>query len=539
MSHWRLLDTGHRSAAENCTLDQVLLQARNKGERQSTIRFLQFRPPCCLIGFHQTVDQEIRLDYCQQRGIEVNRRITGGGAIYFSESCLGWEVIASKQEDNLPRRLEDLYAKICRGVIRGLRCLGLSADFRPRNDIEVNGRKIAGTGGTENDHALLFQGTLLMTFDAEEMVRSLRIPVKKLTPRSLAEFRNRVTSLEEELGDIPPVQLVKKKLAYGLAKELRIEPNKGKLSDFEQKLFWDLLPQFRSESWIFSVEHSQLLRKHLFGIHRARGGTIRVGLAIDPTRARIQQAIFTGDFFPRTKRTVFDLEARLKNVSYQEGALRRILKETIPEGEILGIDPADFEKAIQNALEKMNCMAYFGFDIDEANSLFLVNTTVAELVQNGIDTLLLPYCAKSLECGYRYSENCNFCGKCSVGVALELGKSLSMRTFTILNFEHLQEVLGRLQKENCCGYIGCCCEAFFLKHVEDFMQSKVPGILIDISSKTCYDLGEEVKAYLGKFERQTTLNIRVLSTLVSCLSQPHPWTKTSSLKLLRDNIQKI
>ena len=58
----------------------------------------------------------------------------------------------------------------------GLQRLGLRAYFRTRNDVEVSGRKISGTCGTELSGAILFQGTLLVDFDVDEMLRALRIP---------------------------------------------------------------------------------------------------------------------------------------------------------------------------------------------------------------------------------------------------------------------------------------------------------------------------------------------------------------------------
>ena len=45
-----------------------------------------------------------------------------------------------------------------------------------RNDIEIDGRKISGTGGTESGIAFMFQGTMLVDFDVETMLRALRIP---------------------------------------------------------------------------------------------------------------------------------------------------------------------------------------------------------------------------------------------------------------------------------------------------------------------------------------------------------------------------
>ncbi|NQU14375.1 MAG: lipoate--protein ligase, partial [Desulfobacteraceae bacterium] len=85
VQNWRLLDTGKRTAAENMCLDETILEARGKGVVPNTFRFLQFQPHCCLVGFHQSVEQEIREDYCTRKRIHINRRITGGGTIYFGE----------------------------------------------------------------------------------------------------------------------------------------------------------------------------------------------------------------------------------------------------------------------------------------------------------------------------------------------------------------------------------------------------------------------------------------------------------------------
>ena len=162
MRQWRLLDTGYRSAAENMALDEVILECRDGELVPDTIRFLQFDPPAVLVGYHQDVEQEIRLDYVKNHGIEVNRRLTGGGAIYFDRSSLGWEIVASKA--SVPRlNAEHLFRTMCEGAVNALRTLGIEADFRPKNDIEVNGRKISGTGGTERGGAFLFQGTLLVS----------------------------------------------------------------------------------------------------------------------------------------------------------------------------------------------------------------------------------------------------------------------------------------------------------------------------------------------------------------------------------------
>ena len=80
---WRLLDTGLCSGAENMAYDAALLQARAEGQSPNTVRFLQFSPPVALVGYHQSVAEEIREEYCRQAGIDINRRVTGGGRHLF------------------------------------------------------------------------------------------------------------------------------------------------------------------------------------------------------------------------------------------------------------------------------------------------------------------------------------------------------------------------------------------------------------------------------------------------------------------------
>ncbi|TET18695.1 MAG: lipoate--protein ligase, partial [Candidatus Cloacimonadota bacterium] len=86
---WRLLDTGIKSAAENIALDEAILEVHSKGLIPNTLRFLQYYPEAVLIGYHQSVENEVRIDYCREKGIEIGRRITGGGAIYFDSFQLG------------------------------------------------------------------------------------------------------------------------------------------------------------------------------------------------------------------------------------------------------------------------------------------------------------------------------------------------------------------------------------------------------------------------------------------------------------------
>ena len=516
MEQWTVLDTGVRSVAENIALDDVLFTCRNKDFIPNTIRFLQFSPAAVLVGFHQSVEQEIRVDYCRKHGIDVNRRITGGGAIYQDEPQLGWELIAFKNHPLIPERVEELYELLCECTVKGLKRLGVKAAFRPKNDIEVEGRKISGTGGTFEGRAFLFQGTLLTDFDVDTMLRSLRIPIEKLKDKELESVRERVTCLKWELDYLPKIETIKAALKEGFAEVFNVEIVERELTKREKTMLEDKIEHYRSDAWIYGIRRPIKHRQLLISVYKTPGGLIRTSLIVDIPNKHIQSALITGDFFAYPKRTIFDLESILKDSVMDraeiEDKITRFFRER--DIQIPGVTPTDFVKAIQKALEKIDYLE-LGIHLQDVNNVF----TVVESINNIIDTpvLLIPYCAKLPECEYRQQKGCSKCGKCTVSDAYELAEKKKMTPITILSFEDLIQTLNELKQKGVKAFVGSCCEAFYTKHLEDFQEAGLPGILIDIDSQTCYDLGREREAKNGKFESQTNLKIDLIQRVVNHL----------------------
>ena len=516
---WRLLDTGHRSAAENMALDDALLECRSNGSAPNTIRLLRFDPPAVLVGYHQDVEHEVRLDYVRKRGIEVNRRLTGGGAIYFDGSSLGWEIIASKSSTFFHER-ERLFRIMCDGPVHALRTLGVQAAFRPRNDIEVNGRKISGTGGTDRDNAFLFQGTLLVDFDVEEMVRALRIPIVKLKDKELRSAKERVTCIKWELGYRPSYAVIKKALKRGFEQAFKIKLVEEGLTSLEKKLLKENLLRFQSDEWIFLDRRPLNEAAVVHAVDKKPGGLVRVSLALDTRANLIKNILITGDFFVSPPRAIFDLEAALKFTRCDEESVRRIVHNFFADNGIHmpGITPDDLVGLILEALDKAS-YRFFGITLAETNDFYPVTKDAKSVLDDGCDFLLLPYCAKLPSCKFRKIECCEKCGGCSIGHAYELAEAVGLKVMTIQNFEHLIATLRMMKEGDAKGWIGCCCEAFYCKHRGEMEEVGVPGIIMDIENQTCYDLGKVEEAYRGDFETQTQLKMELLSKLLNRIDE--------------------
>ena len=513
METWRLLDTGSLTAAENMALDEVLLELKAEERIPPTLRFLQFSPPCVLVGHHQSVEEEVRLDYCRSKGIEVNRRLTGGGALYWGTQELGWEICISKNHPSIPPRLEDLYRKMGESAARGLRHLGVRAHFRPRNDVEVQGRKISGTGGTELSGAILFQGTVLVDFDVNVMLRALRIPTEKLQGKEIESVKERVTCLKWELGFTPTLSQLKASLLKGFGESFGVTFDQQPLTPEEQNLLKAKLPYFSSPDYIFKVRESLPRRKTLTSILNAPGGLIRVSMAVDTKTRMINQILITGDFFAYPKRLIFDLESLLKNSKATPSHVRELITSFFAEGkpQIPGVKEDHLIKAIEEAIQKIDLLPC-GFDAEGTHHLFPVLKPFREVRKP--DVLLLPYCAKEIECSYRNQKGCDECGRCSVGDAAQMARSFGMDVVTIQNYEDLEATLRQLKHSGVRSFVGSCCEPFYGKHRPDFERIGVPGILVDVERSTCYDLGQEKEASRGQFENQTHLNLPLLQKVL-------------------------
>uniref|UniRef100_A0A7C4XTK5 DUF116 domain-containing protein n=1 Tax=candidate division WOR-3 bacterium TaxID=2052148 RepID=A0A7C4XTK5_UNCW3 len=515
---WRLLDTGQLSASENIALDRVLLESRAKGWSPNTVRFLQFSPPAVLIGYHQSVEQEVRVDYCETHNIHINRRITGGGTVFFDESQLGWEIIADKSFFNLNIANPAFFERVSTPIVRALNRLGISARFRPRNDIEVRGKKISGTGGTEMDNTFLFQGTLLVDFDIDTMLRALRVPIEKLKRHEIEAFKDRVTCIKWELNYLPRLKDLKSVIKRSFEETFHIELNDGELLSEERELFNKILPDYSSFAWINKVKSPAVEQPMVWVSLYTPGGIIKAFFVINLRFHYIQSVVITGDFFVTPPEIIYNLEALLKGIPLDKELIEKRIKEFFSQHNhsMAGILSCDFISIIDRLFEKLD-LCRFNLQPPLSNHIFLVNGTFEQILSRRPRFLLLPYCAKSPECGYRYKKECAECNECTVGQAYHLSQRFNLEPITITSFEDLMQTLREFKRKDVNAYIGCCCEQFFVKHQDDFEASGISAILLDINSETCYDLGKASFAYRGEFESQTNLNLDLLKMVLNVL----------------------
>ncbi len=201
---WRYIEENDVSAHYGLATDEHLMSpyvADAKSEHQATLRLYNYTDYCALVGRFQNIHAELDLDSCTQQNVEFGRRQTGGGAIIMGKDQLGLCVTCSSKSFEWTN-IRDLCYLFSLPVIDALSKLGVNAEFRAKNDLEVNGKKIAGLGVYIDPHgAIQFHCSLLINLDILKMLSVLQIPIQKYSDkRKTNAVSQRMTTVSGELG---------------------------------------------------------------------------------------------------------------------------------------------------------------------------------------------------------------------------------------------------------------------------------------------------------------------------------------------------
>jgi len=364
----------------------------------------------------------------------------------------------------------------------------------------------------------MYQGTLLIDFDVDLMLRALRIPLEKLADKEIDSVKERVTCLKWELGYVPPLEEIKAAMIAGFEEVLGVEFETGGLLPPEKEMYKEQLPYYQSDEWIHLVTPPEGHSGQVSAVRKTPGGLIRVSLQLNLVGNFIVSSYVTGDFQVFPQRAIMDLEARLKNIPADEKAIREAVTSFFEEtgARLFGVESDELVQLMLEAVKK-TAFKDIGISLEDSNHLMTVNFMPDEVLDQDFDYILLPYCAKLIKCEFRKIEGCTECGECSIGDIYGMARELNIPVRTIQTYEHLIETIEEFDKKGARGYVGSCCEAFYNKHHADFLDTKVPGLLIDVDDSTCYELGEEQEAYVGDFEGQTNLKLDLIVRLLEAL----------------------
>ncbi|MFI9615803.1 biotin/lipoate A/B protein ligase family protein [Streptomyces sp. NPDC052023] len=203
---WQLIHEGPLPPALHMALDEVLTAEVAAGHRPPTLRVWEWGAPAVVIGSFQSLRNEVDPEGADRHGIEVVRRISGGGAMFVEPGNTITYSLSVPEALVQGLSFQDSYAYLDDWVLGALGDMGIKAWYQPLNDIATDQGKIAGAaqkrvvGPDGGSGAVLHHVTMAYDIDADKMLDVLRIGREKLSDKGTGSAKKRVDPLRRQTG---------------------------------------------------------------------------------------------------------------------------------------------------------------------------------------------------------------------------------------------------------------------------------------------------------------------------------------------------
>ncbi len=199
---FRLINSGFNTPSMNMAIDEALLSSK-----LPVLRFYGWKPAGLSIGYFQSV-KNFNFENLKKHKVGLVRRLTGGNAVLHDKE-LTYSFIIDEKE--MPKSIVESYKKISKGLLQGLRNLGLKAVMNKDvskgqksavcfnepswYEIWVNGKKSVGSAQKRVDGKLLQHGAVLIDIDVEKYCSLFSNCSKEL----IEKVKGRITSVNDEI----------------------------------------------------------------------------------------------------------------------------------------------------------------------------------------------------------------------------------------------------------------------------------------------------------------------------------------------------
>jgi len=293
----------------NLALEEYVL--KNLGQEESFILLWQ-NEPSVIIGRFQNTIAEINTEYIEKNGINVVRRITGGGAVYHDLGNLNFSFIVSGSQMNIDFR------RFTEPVVKALAKMGVKAEHTGRNDITIDGKKFSGNAQYHYRDRILHHGTLLFNSRLENVQQALNVKPSKIETKGIKSVRSRVTNIIDYLENKISIYEFRDLLLTYLFDEKPIR--EYKLTEEDQAGIKKLM-QDKYLTWEWNYGSSPAF--NLTKSERFACGEIEVRLNVN--KGLIEACKIYGDFF--SNEDIDELAAKFVGVRYKKEDLAALLED--------------------------------------------------------------------------------------------------------------------------------------------------------------------------------------------------------------------
>src|SRR5207248_9236371 len=255
---YRFIDTQVQDASMNMAIDEAVHTNHLRGVVPPTLRVFRWEQPSISLGRFQSVEREIESERCQQLGVALVRRPTGGRAVYHRDEFT-YSIVIGKRY-GVPAGVVAAYTYLALGLLAALNALGVRAELSDERvskqpsaacfasstqaDLTSGGFKLIGSAQVWKDDALLQQGSLPLDDRAAEFFAMLRFPTRDARAEALAAYCEKTTPLRTFASGVSWDD-VAQAFRKGFSEALQVTFMEGQLSTSE----WELAHRLVEEKY--------------------------------------------------------------------------------------------------------------------------------------------------------------------------------------------------------------------------------------------------------------------------------------------------
>jgi len=147
--------------------------------------------PSVIFGRNQLLDNEVNLKFCQEHGISIFRRKSGGGCVYADRNNVMFSYITAEENVGFT------FNRYINMLVHVLQRLGVDARATGRNDVMVGDCKVSGSAFYKMKNCSIVHSTMLYDTDMLNMVGSITPTDAKLLSKGIVSVRQRIALLKD------------------------------------------------------------------------------------------------------------------------------------------------------------------------------------------------------------------------------------------------------------------------------------------------------------------------------------------------------